>query len=78
VVDEWEEQVRRTGHANLASLMRSLKAIGATDHRATRRLGLTAPGLFREAAARYPVDPVDRDAILATWNIVILTLRKPE
>jgi malonyl-CoA O-methyltransferase len=69
-----DEQTRQTQYANLTALMRSLKAIGATDHRSTRRRGLTAPDLFRQATSRYPANS---HGVTATWQIFTFTLQKP-
>jgi malonyl-CoA O-methyltransferase len=67
---------RQTQHQNLTDLMRSLKAIGATDHRAVRNPGLTTPALFRQAALLYPRNRSDPDQITATWRSTMLTLQK--
>jgi malonyl-CoA O-methyltransferase len=72
-----DRQTRITQQESLGALMRSLKAIGATDRRSSRRRGLTTPDLFRKAAARYPADPSNPRGITATWEVVIITLQKP-
>jgi malonyl-CoA O-methyltransferase len=76
-VDAFTEEIRTQYHANLAELMASLKAIGATDRRQARRRGLTSPAVFRRAEARYRAAQGGTRGLAATWQVYYLILRKP-
>jgi len=76
-VDAFTEEIRTQYHVNLAELMASLKAIGATDRRRARRRGLTSPAVFRRAETRYRAVHAGPRGIPTTWQVYYLILRKP-
>lgn len=56
-------------HADLASLMRELRTLGATNAMSTRRRTLTGRARFARAAQAY--EPMRRDGALpATWEVI--------
>lgn len=56
-------------YPDTASLMRELKAIGATDARPERPRGLAGKGRHRAVAAAY--EPLRRDGVLpSTWEVI--------
>lgn len=56
-------------YPDVASLMRELKAIGATDARPDRPRGLAGKGRHRAVAAAY--EPLRRESVLpSTWEVI--------
>lgn len=71
-----EVEVRR--YADMATLMRELRAIGATNALASRRRALTGRGRFARAQAEY--EPLrDADGLLpATWETITAVAWAPD
>jgi malonyl-CoA O-methyltransferase len=58
------------GHDSLSSLMRELRAIGATNALATRRATLTGRSRFAAAASAYDRERRSDGMLPATWEVV--------
>lgn len=66
------------GHGDVQSLMRELRALGATNALATRRRTLTGRGRFRAAAAAYEVERGDDGLLPSSWEIITAMAWAPE
>jgi malonyl-CoA O-methyltransferase len=66
------------GHGDVQSLMRELRALGATNALATRRRTLTGRARFRAAAAAYEVERRDDGLLPSSWEVITAMAWAPE
>ena len=65
-----DRDVFALGHPNLASLMRELRALGATNALTTRRRSLTGRARFARAEAAYERLRTSEGELPVTWEVI--------
>lgn len=74
-----DREVLRQSHADLPALMRSLRAMGATNALRERRRTLTGPGRFACAAQAYEAfRPAPGAPLPSSWEVVTAMAWAPE
>jgi malonyl-CoA O-methyltransferase len=66
------------GHEDVQSLMRELRALGATNALTTRRRTLTGRARFRTAAAAYEAERGDDGMLPSSWEVITAMAWAPE
>lgn len=72
-----EEETFTEYYSDAASLMRNMKAIGASSKREDRPKGLMTPKRLKTLEARYKEHFGKAEGLPATWNAMTLLLEKP-
>jgi malonyl-CoA O-methyltransferase len=65
-----DRDVFREGHPDLASVMRGLRLLGATNAASTRRRALTGRARFERAGAAYEAMRAPDGQLPATWEVI--------
>lgn len=62
-------------YGSVVELMRAVRGIGASDHRADRPRGLTTPGKLARVEGSYPRREGER-GVTATWEVLTVVARR--
>jgi malonyl-CoA O-methyltransferase len=71
-----EEETFTETYSDLASLMRGIKAIGASNKHEARNKGLMTPSRFKTLEARYREHFGTKKGLPVTWNAITLLLAR--